>query len=173
MSQQYDQYLIDHKENVAKAFHWLKRNLPDLFEDGIDYEHQIVFNHDDSKTKPDEYYAYDAYFYGGNRSYEVLAEFDKAWLMHIHRNPHHWQHWVLLKDDPEKVDMKFIDIPDNYINEMISDWWSFSWANGELSSIFKWYDEHKDIIKVSHRTRKKIENILNRIKEILDQGGYL
>lgn len=34
-------------------------------------------------------------------SYEVVENFNRAWLLHIHRNPHHWQHWVLINDDPE------------------------------------------------------------------------
>lgn len=30
MSEQYDLYLQEHKENVAKAFHWLRLKLPHL-----------------------------------------------------------------------------------------------------------------------------------------------
>ena len=29
-----------------------------------------------------------AFFYGRNRSFDVVKKFQKAWLNHIHRNPH-------------------------------------------------------------------------------------
>ena len=31
------------------------------------------------------------------------AEFDRAWLHHQHANPHHWQHWLLVNDNPGKT----------------------------------------------------------------------
>ena len=105
------------------------------------------------------------YFYGGNRSYEVRNEFDKAWLHHIHNNPHHWQYWVLLKDDG---DIGVLDMPTNYIIEMICDWWSFSWNDGDLFEIFNWYGTNKDIIKLSAWTKITVENILNIMKTILE-----
>ena len=80
MSIQYDNYLTEHKENVAKGFRWLQENIPEVIEDG--FEWQICFNHDVSKTDPEEYDAYDAYFYGNNRSYAVVQNFKKAWLTH-------------------------------------------------------------------------------------------
>ncbi|MCQ4833255.1 DUF5662 family protein, partial [Hungatella sp. SL.1.14] len=80
--------------NVEAGFRWLQKNLPEITE-GSGAEHNIVFAHDQSKKEPDEYGPYDIYFYGGNRSYGVVEDFRKAWLLHIHRNPHHWQYWVL------------------------------------------------------------------------------
>ncbi len=63
MSYLYDQYLVNHKSNVKKGFDWIKDNLPELIKPGFDFEWQIGLNHDQSKTKQDEYDAYDAYFY--------------------------------------------------------------------------------------------------------------
>src|SRR5688572_29402107 len=37
------------------------------------------------------------------------AAFDKAWLHHQHRNPHHWQHWLLREDDG---DLKTLPMPE-------------------------------------------------------------
>lgn len=105
MSKEYDLYLQKHKSNVEKGYWWLRNNLPDIFprDTGLlDMTHQIVFAHDASKTNPDEYEAYDRYFYGGNRSYQVVQDFNPTWLKHIHRNPHHWQHWILLCDEPDE-----------------------------------------------------------------------
>lgn len=159
MSYQYDLYLQKHKANVKKGFDWLQTNMPWLFEGKPDAAWQTEFEHDASKSKPDEYEAYDAYFYGGNRSYAVVQAFQRAWLLHIHRNPHHWQHWVLINDDPGEGEV-LLEMPYNYIIEMICDWWAFSWAEGDLSEIFSWYDEHKDYIKLNPKTRETVEDIL-------------
>lgn len=169
MSNQYDQYLAKHKENVKKGYDWLLENLPDLVKDIPNLGWQTGFAHDQSKSQPDEYDAYDAYFYGNNRSFAVVQAYRKAWLLHLHRNPHHWQHWVLINDDPEEGEI-LIEMPVNYILEMICDWWAFSWAKGNLQEIFKWYDEHKNYMKLHPNTRKKVEEILGRIKNKLDES---
>lgn len=166
MSVQYDNYLTEHKENVAKGFRWLQENIPEVIEDG--FEWQICFNHDASKTDPEEYDAYDAYFYGNNRSYSVVQNFKKAWLRHIHNNPHHWQHWILINDDP-KEGMVVIDMPYIYVVEMICDWWSFSWTKGDLNEIFGWYEDRKDYMKLSDNTRISVEYILGKMKDKLEE----
>lgn len=172
MSREYDNYLTEHKGNVARGFHWIQEYLPELIpaEDGIDYEHQICFAHDKSKNESDEYDAYDAYFYGRNRSFQVVQDFNYAWLNHIHRNPHHWQHWILLNDEPNEGEI-ILDIPYHYILEMICDWWAFSWAKGDLTEIFNWYEQHKSYIKLSEKTRKTVEDILWKIRLELQKGG--
>ena len=166
MSAQYDNYLESHKANVRKGFEWIKENIPDILKGDYDYEWQICMAHDESKSFAAEYDAYDKYFYGGNRSYAVVQAFNKAWLHHIHHNPHHWQHWILIHDDPNE-DMTILEMPHNYIVEMICDWWAFSWNKGNLEEIFKWYDDHKDYIKFHNTTRKTVESILAKIKEKL------
>ena len=172
MSYQYDQYLAKHKENVKKGYDWLSENLPDIVRDIPNLGWQCGFAHDQSKSEPDEYEAYDAYFYGGNRSFKVVQEYRKAWLLHLHRNPHHWQHWVLINDDPKEGEI-LIEMPVNYILEMICDWWAFSWSKGNLKEIFNWYDEHKNYMKLHPNTRKKVEEILGKIKEKLDGSSEL
>lgn len=166
MSVQYDNYLTEHKENVAKGFRWLQENIPEVIEDG--FEWQICFNHDASKTDPEEYDAYDAYFYGNNRSYSVVQNFKKAWLRHIHNNPHHWQHWILINDEP-KEGMVVIDMPYIYVVEMICDWWSFSWTKGDLNEIFGWYEDRKDYMKLSANTQRSVEHILGKMKDKLEE----
>lgn len=170
MSRLYDLYLEQHKNNVAKGFQWIKENLPYLLitGDGIDLEHQICFAHDASKTELDEYDAYDKYFYGNNRSYQVVEDFNYAWLKHIHRNPHHWQYWVLINDSPDEGE-HIMDMPHNYIVEMVCDWWAFSWNSENLYEIFDWYDKHKDYMKLSRSTRMSVEDILDKIKNKLDE----
>lgn len=172
MSREYDNYIQHHKDNVRKGYEWLMTYIPDKLPKGATEAINNIIEHDASKHEPDEYEAYDAYFYGKNKSYQVVQDFNLAWLIHIHRNEHHWQHWVLINDDPKEGEI-ILDMPLNYIIEMLCDWWAFSWAKGDLTEIFKWYDEHKDYIKLSNKTRKTVEDILEQIKEKLSESGTL
>lgn len=169
MSHEYDLYLTQHKANVAKAFQWIRENLPELITDEAENaEWLATFAHDASKTEPDEYAAYDAYFYGGNRSYAVVENFEKAFLRHLHRNPHHWQHWILPAYDDEKGSRVF-EMEYRYILEMICDWWSFSWKTGKLDEIFGWYEERREHMQLGPETRKTVEDILDRIRTKLKE----
>lgn len=172
MSKEYDKYIKEHKVAVMKAYLWLLDNCDDALEISKypNLKANLV-NHDESKYSSEEYDAYDKYFYGRNRSYAVVEEFRRAWLNHIHNNPHHWQYWVLMNDDPTEG-IVALDMPDEYIIEMICDWWSFSWRSGDLTEIFKWYDDHKDRMILHERTRASVELILTMIKYKLDEGGH-
>lgn len=166
MSEQYDEYIEKHRDNLCKAAMWLKVNIPEVIDDLKPYEYiDILTTHDQSKYEPDEYSAYDQYFYGAHRTKD---DFDNAWLLHIHRNPHHWQHWVLINDDLE-LGTRALDIPYRYVIEMICDWWSFSFDKGYLYEIFNWYDAHKDYMILSNHTRELVEEILAKIKTKLDK----
>lgn len=173
MSQQYDLYLKKHKENVKRGFEWIRVNLSHLVDDHDTLEWLTDFAHDASKTNSNEYDAYDAYFYGGNRSFQVVQNFRKAFLFHIHQNPHHWQYWVLLHDDPNEP-QECIEMPYCYAIEMICDWWSFSWAKGNLFEVFEWWDIHKKHIKLHEKTYQLVEEILEEIrKKLLEDGNHV
>lgn len=175
MSAQYDQYLKEHIQNVQRGYDWMGSHFPNLIREGNIVSMNIndlplsvvISQHDGSKYMRNEYDAYDDYFYGNNKSYSVMRNFDKAWLYHQHNNPHHWQYWVLIKDDKENQ-IQAIDIPLNYIIEMICDWWSFSWKSGNLYEIFDWYDQNKDGMILSDATRTTVEKILADMRGELD-----
>lgn len=170
MSSAYDTYIGEHKAAVAEAFTWIEDHIPDILlpEFAGTYKWNTCYEHDESKYLTEEYDGYDAYFYG-NASAEAKNKFDQAWLHHIHHNPHHWQYWILFEDDPESgKPYRVLDMTDPYIIEMICDWWSFSFRAGDLTEMLKWYDEHKKIMILSERTRKRVEYILGRIKEELE-----
>lgn len=165
MSNQYDAYLTKHKDGVSKAFEWINSNMHEfIYPNETKLRNQIA-THDESKFSSEEYYAYDAYFYGINKTFMVVENFNKAWLHHIHNNPHHWQHWVLLQDEGTVV---CVDMPMNYIVEMICDWWSFSWTDGNLFEIFDWYEDNKKNMDLSDVTRTVVEDMLNQMHEILE-----
>lgn len=169
MSINYDKYLNEHCNNVARGFYWFQENLPEVlnaFETPDLLWTQICLEHDSSKHWDEEYDAYDKHFYGKHDEPDVAFQY--AWLHHIHHNPHHWQYWVLINDNPDKG-IVALDMPYNYILEMICDWWSFSWKTGKLEEIFEWYDAHKAYMKLSDKTRKTVEDILEKIKNKLDE----
>lgn len=165
MSNQYDAYLTKHKDGVSKAFEWINLNMHELIYPNETQLRNQIATHDESKFSPEEYDAYDAYFYGTNKTFMVVENFNKAWLHHIHNNPHHWQHWVLLQDEGTVV---CVDMPMNYIIEMICDWWSFSWTDGNLFEIFDWYEDNKKNMDLSDLTRTIVEGMLNQMRETLE-----
>ena len=162
MSREYDDYLTNHINNVQKGIDYLRYRYPDEIDALIDGRLWLIRQHDDSKYTEHEYHAYDDYFYGNNKSYEVVNRFKRAWLFHIHNNPHHWQYWVLLNDDEGE---EILEIPTWYVVEMVCDWWSFSWKNKKLDEIFDWYEKHKDKMKLHPDTRKLAEKLLAMIKK--------
>lgn len=175
MSRDYDLYLKEHRENVAKAFQWFKDNLPEVLNDipnDVMSHDILLISHDESKEDAVEYYPYDNHFYGTNKSDSTDEEFQYAWLHHIHKNPHHWQYWVLHNDDPNEG-IVVLDMPYDYIIEMICDWWSFSFKSNDLTEIFNWYKDHKDYILLSYKTRKMVEHILSEIKDELKSQGVI
>lgn len=184
-NKQYEEYLIQHISNVQRGYEWLKENLPEVlsvdnyFEETTYYGEldEIIAKHDSSKRNrvPDadsyyelkcEYDAYAEYFYGKERTDEVKEAFDKAWLAHIHSNPHHWQHWMLQNDEDG---LKLIDMPYVFIIEMICDWWAFSWKAENLYEIFNWYEKNKRGILLSDKTRYNVEDILAKLKARLGE----
>lgn len=181
---QYEEYLVQHIGNVQKGYEWIKENLPDVvsvdnyFEETAYYGEldEIIAKHDSSKRTilPDadnyydlkcEYNAYADYFYG-EQTEEVKAAFDRAWLAHIHANPHHWQHWMLQNDEDGLI---LLDMPYVFCIEMISDWWAFSWKENKLDEIFTWYEKNKEGILLSEKTRTTVESILEKLKHKLTE----
>lgn len=184
MSKEYDAYLSQHNMNIFHGFHWFKNNIPEVFDplkelwyDAAALDRKKVLDlfakqlatHDQSKYSTKQYKPYDDYFYGEKeKTIELCESFNGAWLDHIHKEPHHWQHWVLINDDID-YGLKALDMPYNYILEMILDWWSFSWNTSNLSEIFDWYEKRKYYICFSQETRKTVEHILDLMKTKLDE----
>lgn len=160
MSAEYNNYIIEHIDNVKKAYIWLKEHNI-IKEDILDQ----LKSHDYSKFLDKEYKAYDDYFYG-TKTQAVKEAFNYAWLHHIHNNPHHWQYWVLINDEDGTV---ALEMPENYVYEMICDHWAFSHKSGNLYEIFAWYEAHKKNMILHWTTRKLYESILDKIKEELDK----
>lgn len=113
--------------------------------------------HDWSKMTPAEWFPYVASFYGGERTPEVRAAFDKAWLHHQHRNPHHWQHWLLQEDDG---DLKTLRMPYKLVREMVADWMGAGRAITGKWEVGVWYDANAHKIRLHPEVRQQVENLI-------------
>ncbi len=138
------------------------------------YKRNLIWRgivHDLSKFRPSEFIPYARYFYGDYPPYDVGVttywphrfredverRFDRAWLFHIHRNPHHWQYWLLQEDDGP---IKKIPIPIKYLKEMGCDWLGAGKAITGKNNIKEWYAENKDRIQLKVINRKWVERFV-------------
>jgi len=115
--------------------------------------------HDWSKLSPAEWRPYVRSFYGSEgRTPEVRAAFDGAWLHHQHRNPHHWQHWLLREDDgPTKA----LTMPESLAREMVADWMGAGRAITGKWEVASWYRDNRDKIILAPETRELVEQLID------------
>lgn len=161
---QYAKSLREHISNVQKGYQYLKANLPELIEkseipeDELDKQLEM---HDKSKWSDDEFPQYAEHYFGKYKDSELPdQEYDNAWVHHYKNNPHHPEYW-------EKEDM-----PMSCIIELICDWWSFSWKNGNLDEIFEYWENNKEEKKneMSEKTFNEIEKCLELLKISLEKS---
>lgn len=141
----YASYVVRHKWFVFRA--GLKTGTP-LW--------RLVI-HDWSKLSPAEWTPYVASFYGPERTPAVRAAFEAAWLHHQHRNPHHWQHWLLQEDDG---DLKTLPMPEHFIREMVADWMGAGRAITGKWEVHEWYTKNAEKIRLSPGTRRAVEALI-------------
>ena len=173
----YNNYLTNHIGNVIRAYGWYLDNniLSGIFSaESIAKAQDLCRKHDESKWSDYEYDAYRQYF--DPTDDEVVtnengqprgdkAKFNVGWLHHEHNNPHHWEYWVQLDEDhPGQVIS--LEMPDEYIIEMLCDWMSFSLKQNNPREICNWYDSHKDSILMHTDSKIKVEEVLDRIDKI-------
>lgn len=128
--------------------------------------------HDWSKFTPLEWTAYANYFYREGGTYKHKSSggqhdpgkasdrFNRAWLSHQHRNPHHWQHWVLQMDSGPTVALK---MPAHFVREMVADWMGAGVAQGNPNDIWDWYERNKEKMILHPQTRDLVENIIDSL----------
>lgn len=150
----YLKYVIRHKYYVA--IECFKR---DLYWAGI--------FHDVSKFSPYEFHNYAMFFNGKgqqNQKGDTLEDggnpllkqrMENSWLLHVRRNKHHWNYWILID---RKNEMQIFDMPNKYITEMICDWEGASKAlRGQEAKAKDWYERQKNTLILSNYTRSKVE----------------
>lgn len=160
----YLRYLVRHKWFVALACFRLG-----LYWRGI--------KHDWSKFLPSEWFPYVEYFYGAKpyspdqrrqcfnatgcllpTAEDRQQEFDRAWLLHQHRNSHHWQHHILRNDDGTTV---CLPMPLEDVWEMLADWEGAGLAITGKRDTLAWYSKNRDRIQLERSTRDYVDAFLN------------
>ena len=161
LEDKYIDYIKRHRAGVLKS--WKNILYPVLLTES-DYDVELLTDieilincHDESKSKSDEFDAYCNYFYPSEDNKKDSKAFDYAWLLHQKRNPHHWQYWILIRDEGELMAM---DMPFEYVCEMLCDWSSFQYTRPG-STANNWYNKNKNKMILSDNTRKEVERLLS------------
>lgn len=167
---EYSVYIKNHINNVKKAFY----NYGDIMLRALDYESPDVYlelknridEHDDSKWSMEEYELYRKKFYPYPDEKEISSyDFNKAWLHHIHNNPHHPEYWIYYDNETKSVSI--YDMDDFSIIEMLCDWIAMGMVyNNTAYDYYRNNPKKKEVL--SRNTRMKVEKILNEI-ELLDK----
>jgi len=168
-AKEYCKYLRTHITGVFKSWQMIKDTLlqdNDITEDEYGWIQLHVICHDNSKYDKDEFIPYLHAFYPKTKntkmSNEQQKEYDLAWYYHQSINPHHWQYWLLIRDEGNIVPM---DMNKKSIIEMLCDWSSFQYIYPGRSAN-KWYNDNKDIMILSDNTRTLIEYYLAKFPEL-------
>lgn len=94
-------------------------------------------------------------------------QFNVAWLKHLHRNDHHWQHWMLNLDSGKTV----VLVPDAAIvDEMIADWIGagtkvLKWPTLSecIAETVVWYMRNRTVIQLREVPRQRVEATLHAL----------
>ncbi len=89
----------------------------------------------------------------------VDQDFDYAWDHHQKTQPHHWQYYILVKDNG---DVTWLEMPTIYVQEMLADWHGvqrhlvFMGRLPEVN-VAAWYIKNYKNIMLAPLTRKAVE----------------
>jgi hypothetical protein len=176
MYRRYLSYIIRHK--------WW------LFVSGVRYGAPLwrIIIHDLSKLTPSEFFPYAVYFYGkaptgvpagsmdrpnvaaniADEKARRRAAFDRAWLLHQHRSPHHWQFWVLRNDDGGT---RALPMPDHFIREMVADWAGAGRTITGTWEVYEWYKKNAEKMLLHHDTRARVHELLGVPHGVVGSDG--
>lgn len=138
---EYLSYLFRHKFYVFKA--GLKLN--------VSLWRLIV--HDWSKLFfINEFIGYKNWFYkNGNYPFYAVNHHQKF-------NKHHWQYWLLVREDGSYLPL---DIPHIYLKEMVADWAGSGRVKSGYWDLAEYYTLNKEKIIISKQTRQIVEILID------------
>ncbi len=115
--------------------------------------------HDWNKFLPSQFFAYAGNFFDDHKKYK--SAFAYAWLEHQNRNKHHWHYWLSVNFEGE---IKPLEMPNEYIGEMVADWRAAGKAKGTSDGSYaetaRYYEENEDRMILHPMTKKTVEFIL-------------
>lgn len=117
--------------------------------------------HDLSKFLPSEWGPYVRAFYQPDGSRRPRSknsvEFDLAWNAHQKRNPHHWQYFLLRRDDGEVIALW---MPEEFAREMVADWIGAGRAITGKDDVSEWFEKNREKIVLHPMTRSLVEQLI-------------
>ena len=126
-----------------------------------------LFKHDLSKFTTLEVYAYARHFQGDKGD---KPAFDKAWLSHIHKNDHHWQHHLLQEDSGK---FQALMMSEEAALEMVADWMGASKMYGDTEwDMTNWLNKNFNRMVLHENTRELVKKILDMTGHIYCIGNY-
>jgi hypothetical protein len=125
----------------------------------LNIEPEQLLIHDNSKWSEAEFAGY-IYRSQGVGTPDMFA---RAWLHHIHFNPHHWQHWIFPNNHTPKgsdVENGIVAMPERFALEMVADWMGASFAYENSWDMTDWLMRNIPKIQVHSSTAKYLFDIL-------------
>jgi hypothetical protein len=122
-------------------------------------EYQLA-HHDDSKYSMQEFPFYARQFHGDAGDPDGFA---RAWLHHIHNNPHHWQHWMFpdwFTPKGSSVEAGTMEMPEEFALEMVADWMGASYVYTGDWDMTEWLRRNVPKITLHTKTRDYVVGIL-------------
>ena len=119
--------------------------------------------HDESKFSDMEFLAAVERFHGGDPNPDRYA---RAWLHHIHANPHHWQHWIFpdgFIPRGSSVEAGVMEMPERYALEMVADWMGSSMAYTGSWDMTKWLADNMGRIRLHSKTAANVRHVLDML----------
>lgn len=120
--------------------------------------------HDLSKFRPSEFIPYARYYgrterqkqkTGHDEEIRLEQAADLAWNLHQKRNRHHWQFWVLLRDNGLQVPL---EMGGYSAIELLCDWRAFGRQHGKSAG--EYYQSVEKGIKLAPESRELLEELL-------------
>jgi len=150
----YKLYIEEHKNNVSNAWDTLQKFL-NLDDDVFNKVQMLIEIHDASKYSEEEFQNYRQFFYPETGEVVSKKDFDIGWNHHQKRNPHHWQYWVMYKSDGSS---KALEMPYEYILEMVCDWIAMSVKFKNLPS--EWFNDNIKKMLLHKKTLFVLEQLI-------------
>ncbi|MFH2013801.1 MAG: DUF5662 family protein [Patescibacteria group bacterium] len=120
-----------------------------------------IYNHDSSKYSDEEFYSYRKKFFPEAGEKTDSEEFNLALLHHYRVNPHHWEYWIIPKNDKNLA----LQMPHEYLFEMLCDWTALSLKFGDYPSEF--YNKNKERMILHEETIQDIEKMIKIFDQIV------
>lgn len=118
----YKDYIDNHRSNVEKAWDLMRPHVQ-LNPEEYEKLNRLIKEHDASKYCEEEFDRYRQFFFPDEGEAKSMDLFMAGWNHHQKANPHHWQYWVMYKRDGRS---KALEMPKEYVVEMICDWLAMS-----------------------------------------------